>query len=377
MKIFLFLIFCIPWWLNYANCLQTESDTVTQAKFIVQEITKVTSALNENDYSKLVQVSKGLSTFAGVAGPAFAILAIILDKGDVKHQQLMNEFKRVHEGIEALHGRFDELKTFIQKQNAENKLDSNYQILEVLIGHFERGEISDITENYGKFENFDAMLNHFNGDNAPGIESLHILLYEHNHGALNELIALKNFYDKVFLEAYFAFSFACYHVRKKKGFTHSKALSECSKDQKNRYFSKLKTFDERFNKIFRDCKVNLHENMKKMIDKYLKNNHNRNDNLGLMNRIKNQIQIRYFWVDAVVVVYDEIYGHDNHQIYANIWMRQNGKNVVVMYENSYGIHVNTLPTRGVKESTIARRRPIAICLPWQASGNLPTIFFIK
>ena len=150
MKIFLFLIFCIPWWLNYANCLQTESDTVTQAKFIVQEITKVTSALNEDDYSKLVQVSKGLSTFAGVAGPAFAILAIILDKGDVKHQQLMNEFKRVHEGIEALHGRFDELKTFIKKQNAENKLDSNYQILEVLIGHFERGEISDITENYGK-----------------------------------------------------------------------------------------------------------------------------------------------------------------------------------------------------------------------------------
>ena len=335
MKIYLFLISCIPWWITYTNCLQTESDAITQVKFIVQEMTKVTSALNENDYATLVKVSNRVSTFAGVAGPAFALLAMFVDKGDPKQEVLMNEFKRVHEGIDALHGRIADLEIVIEKQAVLDSLNSNYQKLDVLFGHFERDEASHIAAAFGDFGNFDEMLNHFTGDNVPGITTLQELLYDHNQGDLKELIELKNFYDQVFFEAYHAFSYACYHVEYGKSGKHDEALSDCRSQQKGRYDEKLKKIDEKYNEIYQKCKVNIHDNLKNMIVKYLRENTNRDhgdNNKILMNRIKDRIQTGYFFVDAVVVVYDEIYGHDNHQISANIWIRQNGKNVVLMYD---------------------------------------------
>ena len=151
------LVFVLPL-IEKSICLDKEADVVTQVKLIVKDITDVTKALDAKDWSKLVKVSQGVSLFAGVAGPAFVILSILLDKGDQKHQQIMEQFKQVHSGIESLQARFDELKKFIELESIIKSNSDDYKIVKNIVGNFAHQDIRKLKNNY-KDDDFDHFLN--------------------------------------------------------------------------------------------------------------------------------------------------------------------------------------------------------------------------
>ena len=172
------LVFVLPL-IEKSICLDKEADVVTQVKLIVKDITDVTKALDAKDWSKLVKVSQGVSLFAGVAGPAFVILSILLDKGDQKHQQIMEQFKQVHSGIESLQARFDELKKFIELESIIKSNSDDYKIVKNIVGNFAHQDIRKLKNNYkdDDFDHFLNILDNVNSESHLGKSSKNVVLH--------------------------------------------------------------------------------------------------------------------------------------------------------------------------------------------------------
>ena len=152
---------------------------------------------------------------------------------------------------------------------------------------------------------------------------------------MGKIMALKNFYDALFIEALFAFSDACLlYKTEDQSMSKSAAMGDCA-HEKARYDNKLKKYESAFQQVYHDCIYHVATNVDDMVDKVLGRygNNYRGKYEELSKIIISRIETGYFWVDAVVSVYPEVYGHHVHQLKnVHVWKRKNGHNVVVMME---------------------------------------------
>ena len=161
---------------------------------------------------------------------------------------------------------------------------------------------------------------------------------------MGKIMALKNYYDALFIEALFAFSDACLLYKTEiKNMSKSAAMGDCARE-KERFDNELRKYESAFHQVYNECRNNVRKNVENMVVKVLsRHGHNfEGDRLGLTTMIRDSIETDYFWMDAVVSVYDEVKGDHKHQ-HKNVavWKRENGHNVIVMMEPKKSYWANT------------------------------------
>ena len=273
-----------------------------------------------------------LSKFAGAAGPAFALVDVIisLNKGDPKHDAVMKEFGKVLNAIDGVENSIRHQTAEILEGQAKqslfevlNQIKANSKNLKAYLGGG-----SETVKNYvitmykdGDFSSkINTALIHLYGSS-----SLPDRLYERSFGSFKAISKLSVDMQSLLVEAIMNYQYAC----RLSGFDKNR----CAKDSGLLFEDGLTKVDRKFTSLINRCKNqnSLQDNLARRIDDDPAiRNRKGLDNLHFMRYLVSIIQEHYSFFEASVIVFD----HN-----AKPWSWKSRSSFLVAKNNWYGKNI--------------------------------------
>jgi len=248
-----------------------------------------------------------LSKFAGAAGPALALVDVIIsmNAGDPKHDAIMREFGKVLNAVDGVEHSLRHQTSVIMEGQARESLFEILRDIKAnsknLQAHLKGG--SSTIKNYViemyKDSDFSKSINtaliHLNGPN-----SLPDRLYERSYGSIKEISRLSVQMQSLLVEAIMNYQYACRLSGKDK--------NVCAKDSAVLFQDGLTKLDRKFTSVINRCKDtnSLKANIYKRIeqDPEIRNRKNYGPK-DFMFYLLSVIESHYSFLDASIIVFDK------------------------------------------------------------------------
>ena len=283
----------------------------------------------------------GLSIITGVlsvAGPAFALIGAILSLvglfvPDYKHEQILKEFRRVHEGIHMTRDGIDQLGKEMKNEMTKLQYIDDVDILLTAIDYSTKiagSKNNTIKENMYKrkltelcdHEQCQQALNVvFRGLVGNNFHRNNILnaFYDKSGGDRPKLAALNIRLLRLLSSGFI--SVMAYETIQH-NYTGAQIQAPGYQEKLNKTIKKM---DEIVQKCMEEHKKNMRTDLRRALDKI-------DDHKTLAHYIKNSFVNKYDWLNIVALVYNNIEGNDKHMFDGEyISVNFNNKNALVFY----------------------------------------------
>jgi len=286
------------------------------------------------------------SKVAGLAGAIFGLLGTIIDTGpDPQHQKLLDEFSKVHEGIQTLEIQMLGLENLVKDEHARTRVYSYYISLTSAANklslynenrdHYRR-DLSNLWKDNTIEESLTGIYESLIGGSQ--FSSIIDTSYELDNGNWNSIEKLRIFWTAQLVEWHTVHVTSCMLFEQDEGKkNNTEAWNICygiKADDFLQYEDQLYT---KFDHVQAKCRN--YDNMKSNLEKDLEMiSSKRSSNRETVEDMVKLIKKKYFWMDANVIVYDSKIFDTNHLVVGEsiIKSSNHGKKYAVMLRNKPG-----------------------------------------
>jgi len=331
------------------------AETSEKSLQFVESLTNMASAHRKdasgavNALSKWNKSFSKFSKFASSLGTAFALAGVIagmLDDSDQRrHDELLREFNKVHEGIKDLKKMFGDLKFLIKDEHAKTRIDGYFVSMAGVVHKMHlynanptlyRKEMSDYWERNTIYNALFGIYSSLVDDYISN--SLIDTQYEQTRGDWMQINNLRIYITVLLIEGHEAYTLSCMLYEQDE---NNKSQNEAKEICYNTKADDFKDHEEKFNNKFQNvldlCKKDWKKNLMMDMEEIFRTNGQTKSNSEIGNIVLNKIKSKFFWIDATIVVYDAIWNARNHWVYAyDFKFRDHTKNWVLMLRNKPG-----------------------------------------
>ena len=310
---------------------------------VIKEISSSLSTLKKNSNGVVDALSKfnkyaGLiSKVAGTLGASFALIGVLgsILMPNNEHKEIMNEFKKIHESMKKLDSRFDEVIQTVKEESAKNHVVQRFREVQYHANTFKEHVIMPTNVSLLQF--------HPSKDISKAIKQLITelttpfvhsstwpqLVYQNTYGNYRTIGEMKIYFQQTIMEAVAAWTFMCTKEMVNLHNDEDWAIKEC-KDA-TIFENETKQLEEMFETLLRSCTENYYHNIDRRLENELKRKGSLSDE-AFRDHMVEIINKDYFWVDAVVSVYHDVTGGDQHWTNILYKFRREHKNVAILME---------------------------------------------
>jgi hypothetical protein len=287
----------------------------------------------------LNKIWRRISKLGAATGTLFGLVgtvASIFDKTDEnRHQELVKGFSKVHDGIDDVKQKLGNIGNLIKDEHAKtrvfgylNEIKGAANKLKQYDKYPEAYE-DEIIRYWEDNSIYHALKGVYNVVNDPS-DSMVKTQYERLRGNWQSLFRLRLYIAGVIFEGTSVYATSCQvYETKRKGKSAQEAKRICH-DIKGDDF---KEDDDDLAIIFQKYLNNAREYYKTNMIKDISNTEfsSNTPNTNLTERIKNEFDKKYDWVDSAVAFYNPVRGRENHAVSAQLSkFEDRGKNWFVM-----------------------------------------------
>jgi len=300
------------------------------------------------------------SKIAGLGGAIFGLLGTVIDTGpDPQHQKLLDEFSKVHEGIQKLESQLMRLENLIRDEHARTRIYSYYVSLT-----FAANKLSQYNENreYYRRDLVNLWKENTIEESLTGIyetligssqfTSIIDSSYELDNGNWNSIERLRIFWTAQLVEWHTVHVTSCMLFEQDEGMkNNTEAWNICFGNKADDFLQYEDQLTTKYDHVQAKCRN--YDNMKSNLEKDLeKISSKRSSNKKTVEDMVKLIKKKYFWMDANVIVYNSNIFDRNHLVVGEsiIKSSNHGKRYAVMLRDKPGYRnpferINLLPPK--------------------------------
>jgi len=330
------------------------AETSEKSLQFVESLTNMASAHRKdasgavNALSKWNKSFSKFSKFASSLGTAFALAGVIagmLDDSDQRrHDELLREFNKVHEGIKDLKKMFGDLKFLIKDEHAKTRIDGYFVSMAGVVHKMHlynanptlyRKEMSDYWERNTIYNALFGIYSSLVDDYISN--SLIDTQYEQTRGDWMQINNLRIYITVLLIEGHEAYTLSCMLYEQDENNKSQNEAKEICYIKADDFKDHEEKFNNKFQNVLDLCKKDWRKNLKMDMEEIFRTHGGGKSNEEIGNIVQNKIISKFFWIDATIVVYNGIWDGKNHWVLADEFkFRDHTKNWCLMLRNKPG-----------------------------------------
>ena len=309
----------------------------------IKEISSGLSELNKDKNgvalasNKFNRYAGKISKIAGSVGAIFAVAGVLMNLGEsAEHKEIMNEFKKINEGLDYLGRRVDLVVETIRVESAIGRVGPLIRKVQVHSDTFMNYLNMQTQASKNQIQTSKEISSDIRGLLKELTEPLihqktwPQLVYESTYGNYNKILEMKAYIQQIVLLGITAFTHSCTTELLISNIDEENATTQCQAP--DLVFEEENTL---LNKHFEDLMTESINSYEKNIERRVEREMGEKKDLShaaFADHIVEIIDRDYFWIDAVVTVYADVHGPDKH--WTNSWwkFRYHGRNIAILMQ---------------------------------------------